>query len=70
MLTVNIEKRGDFYMAWHEDARDIKKALGDIVLTTVGGADTIGIPAHALESHVAALNAAGISVKINSKIDS
>jgi hypothetical protein len=42
MLTVNIEKRGDFYMAWHKDAQDIKSALKDVTLMKSGGADTIG----------------------------
>ena len=68
MLTVNIEKRGDFYMAWHKDAQDIKSALKDVTLMKSGGADTIGIPAHALEQHVSDLNALGISVKINSRL--
>lgn len=68
MLTVHLEKRGDFYMAFHQDARDIKGALSDIVLTKSGGASCVGIPAHALESHVADLNERGISVKINARI--
>lgn len=69
MKTVHMEKRGDFYMSWHQDARDIAAALGDIVVTKSGGADTVGIPAHGLEEVLAALNELGISVKINSRID-
>jgi DNA mismatch repair ATPase MutS len=61
---VFMEKRGDFYMSWHEDARDIAKALG-LVVTKSGGADTVGIPAHALDERVTSLNKLGISVKIN-----
>ena len=68
MLTVNLEKRGDYYMAWHQDARDIRDVLGDVVLMKSGGADTIGIPAHALDEHVVALNQAGVTVKINRPI--
>lgn len=68
MLTVHIEKRGDFYMAFHQDARDIKHAIGDITLIKSNGADAIGIPAHALEQHVDELNRKGISVKINGAI--
>lgn len=68
MTTVHIEKRGDFYMAWHTDAREIHAALGDIVIQKSGGADTIGIPAHDLERTVSALNEKGFSVKINSRL--
>lgn len=69
MKTVNLEKRGDYYDAWHQDARDIQAALGDIVLLKCGGADMIGIPAHGLEQHIADLNGKRISVKINPKIE-
>ncbi len=68
MLTVNMEKRGDFYFSWHQDARDIAAALGDVVVTKSGGADTVGIPAHDLEPTLSDLNGKGISVKINAKI--
>lgn len=78
MLTVCMEKRGDFYMAWHQDARDIRSALADtpigtvapgfVVLRKSGGVDTIGILAHDLEDAVSKLNVKGISVKINSRI--
>lgn len=68
MATVNIEKHGDFYRAWHTDAREIYAALGDVVMQKLGGADTIGIPAHNLESAVCELNRKGFNVKINTRM--
>lgn len=64
MATVCLEKRGDFYMAFHQDARDIYQSLPDVVLLKSGGADAVSVPAHDLERTVSTLNNNGISVKI------
>lgn len=69
MLTVHIEKHGDFYEAYRVDAKHINKALPDTVICRNRGMECVVIPAHALETHVASLNAKGISVKINAKIN-
>lgn len=62
MLTVNLEKRGDHYVAFNEDARNICEAISDVVSSYVG------IPARSLEAAISELNEAGISVKINCRL--
>lgn len=64
-MVINLERRGEYYMAWHQDARDIKEVVPNRTLFKTAGADTIGIPVHLLEEIVHVLNKAGISVKIN-----
>ncbi len=63
-MTIHFDFRGDYYQAFHQDADDAAVVL-NVVVNKLGGAKTIGIPKHAIQSAIEELNAAGYSVKFN-----
>lgn len=65
MTTIHLNRRGDYYNAYHQDATDLSDILGDVALTVLGGAKVAAIPRHALLDVLDVVTAAGHSVKIN-----
>ena len=55
---------GDFYEAFHDDARTIGKALGLTVTRSTAGTDMAGVPYATLEKYLSRLIAQGFKVAV------
>lgn len=65
--TIHFDLRGDYYNAFHQDARDAASVL-EMTLVKLGGADVIGVPKHMIQCAIESLNDAGFAVKFNRRV--
>lgn len=68
MPTIHFDLRGDYYHAFHQDARDVAVVL-NMTVTKVGGAEAVGVPKHMIQNAIEGLNNAGYAVKFNRRIE-
>ena len=64
---IHFDLRGDFYIAFHQDARDAANLL-ELAIVELGGAESIGIPRHGIEGAISTLTEKGFAVKFNKQI--
>ena len=67
MATIHLERMGDFYEAFNEDAKELAKTLG-ITLTKRRDIPMAGFPVRAAGDYISRLGEAGFTVTINRPI--